>query len=275
MTLISIITVNLNDAVGLQRTAASIAIQPRIGVEWVVIDGGSTDGSPAVIRAAGALVDRWRSAPDRGVYDAMNRGLLMARGRYVLFMNAGDRFAAPGVLGPLLAELAASGAPDLLFAGTILDLGAGRQHLRPARSPAAYLHFGLPACHQATFFRRALHLRHLYDLTFQVTADYAAMAQMLVGGATWRCSGTMVAVRHCDPDSLSERRWAVRIAEACRVQAEILRLPLSVRIIAMLRLCTTHIAYVCVRDRPRLSRPGIRPAFVQELSMRLLYRTVF
>jgi putative colanic acid biosynthesis glycosyltransferase len=224
------------------------------------------------------LIDRWRSAADRGVYDAMNRGLLMARGRYVLFLNAGDRFAAPDVLGRVLPELESSRAPDLLFAGTILDLPHGRHHNRPARPAERYLRYGLPACHQATFFRRSLHLRYRYDLGYQVTADYAAIARMLVGGATTRCLSLDLAVRHCDRTSLSERRWAMRIAEACRVQREILMLPLAVRAIGMLRLCLTQVAYVCVRDRPRLSGPVWRSGLIRmadDLSMRLFCRTVF
>jgi glycosyltransferase involved in cell wall biosynthesis len=96
--LISVITVNLDDAAGLRATAESMAFQERPPEQWIVVDGGSTDGSIEVIRQFEHLIHHWTSAPDRGVYDAMNQGLRSAQGRYVIFMNAGGRFAAPDSL---------------------------------------------------------------------------------------------------------------------------------------------------------------------------------
>jgi hypothetical protein len=150
--LISVITVNLNDAAGLRATAQSVATQERPPDEWIVIDGGSRDGSLAVIREFEALIHSWISAPDRGVYDGMNRGLRRARGCYVLFMNAGDCFAGADSLARIAAALEASPGVDLLFGGTILALPSEHRLYRPPRAPA-HLRFGPPAYHQATVFR--------------------------------------------------------------------------------------------------------------------------
>ena len=139
--LLSVITVNLDDAAGLRATAHSVAAQERAPDEWIVIDGGSRDGSIAVIREFEALIHCWTSAPDRGVYDGMNRGLRRARGCYVLFMNAGDCFAGPDSLARIATALEASPGVDLLFGGTILALPSGHRVLPPtayARPPAPW-----------------------------------------------------------------------------------------------------------------------------------------
>jgi glycosyltransferase involved in cell wall biosynthesis len=113
--LFSIITVNLNDAAGLRATAESVVGQSYAEYEWLVIDGGSSDNSLAVIREFEGRIDAWSSGPDRGVYDAMNRGLRRARGDYLIFMNAGDRFAGPAVLGWLAARVRGTPEIDLVL----------------------------------------------------------------------------------------------------------------------------------------------------------------
>jgi glycosyltransferase involved in cell wall biosynthesis len=152
--LISVVTVNRNDASGLRATARSVAAQKRPAEQWIVVDGGSTDGSIGVIRQFARAMDYWTSAPDPGVYDAMNQGLRTARGRYVIFLNAGDRFPGADTLARIAAVLRANPGRDLLFGGTILDLPSGRRLYRPPHS-AARVRFGLPAYHQATVIRRA------------------------------------------------------------------------------------------------------------------------
>ena len=246
---LSIITVNLNDAVGLQATAASLVEQDRTGVEWLVLDGGSSDDSLRVIDDYRDEINQWWSEPDGGVYHAMNRGLQRARGRFVLFMNAGDRFAGPDVLSRLLPLLRASDAPDLLFGGAFLDLPGGRRLYRPARPPAHYLRFGLPACHQATVFRRTLHAWFPYDPSYEVSADYAAVARLVSEGASWRCLELPLARRRCGRDGLSERRTGRRLADAIRVHREILKLSWSERALSLTWLLMTHAVYLAVRER--------------------------
>ena len=102
-----------------------------------------------------------------------------------MFMNAGDRFAAPDSLARMAAALRASPGVDLLFGGTILALPSGRTWYRPPR-PIARLRFGLPACHQATVIRRAAHLLAPYDLSLPVSADYGTIATLISRGATQR-----------------------------------------------------------------------------------------
>ena len=253
--LIAIVTVNLNDAAGLRATAESVAAQRTAEREWLVIDGGSSDGSPEVIQAFAAQIAFWSSAPDRGVYDAMNRGLRRARGDYVVFMNAGDRFADPTSLGRIAAALEAAPSPDLLFGGTMLHLPSGRQIYRPPRAPLPGLRFGPPAYHQATAFRRDAHLLVPYDLGLRVSADYGAIAALIARGASARRLDRPLAIRRCDPDSLSERETWVRFADFVRVQREILGKPWTEIAVNLARLTLVFAAYRTLRGRrPRPAR---------------------
>jgi putative colanic acid biosynthesis glycosyltransferase len=254
--LISVITVNLDDAPGLRATAHGVAVQERPPDEWIVIDGGSAEDSIAVIREFEHLIDCWASAPDRGVYDGMNRGLRRASGRYVLFMNAGDRFAGPDSLARIAAMLRASPGVDLLFGGTILALPSGRRLYRPPR-PATRLRHGLPAYHQATVIRRAAHLMAPYDLGFSISGDYGAIATLISRGASSTQLDWPLAIRACHPDSLSERATARRFADFVRVQRQILDLAPCRIAVYVARLALVHLAYRALRgiSVPRTGSP--------------------
>jgi putative colanic acid biosynthesis glycosyltransferase len=262
--LISIVTVNLNDAPGLRATAASVVAQQYREREWLVIDGGSTDRSQEVIEAFAAEIAFSSSAPDRGVYDAMNRGLRRARGAYVVFMNAGDRFAEPTSLGRIAAALDVESGPDLLLGGTMLHLPSGRQIYRPPRAAVPGLRFGPPAYHQAIAFRRAAHRLVPYDLVLRVSADYGAIAALIARGASARRLDRPLAIRRCDPDSLSERETRRRFADFVRVQREILGKPWPEIAVNLARLTLVFAAYRALRGRRlppaprRITAPSIQ-----------------
>jgi putative colanic acid biosynthesis glycosyltransferase WcaE len=249
--LISIVTVNLNDAAGLRATAESVVAQQHRARQWLVIDGGSRDGSLEVIRAFAAQIDFWSSAPDRGVYDAMNQGLRRARGDYVIFMNAGDRFPDATSLTEIVAALERAPAPDLLLGGTLLEMPSGRRIYRPPRAPKPWLRFGPPAYHQAIVFRREAHRLVPYDLRLRVSADYGAIAALIGRGASSRCLDRPLAIRGCDPDSLSERETRVRFVDFVRVQREILCKGWSEIALNLMRLALVFLAYRTLRGRAR------------------------
>jgi putative colanic acid biosynthesis glycosyltransferase len=258
--LISVITVNLDNAAGLRATAHSVAAQERPPDEWIVIDGGSRDGSIAVIREFEALIDCWTSAPDRGVYDGMNCGLRRARGSYVLFMNAGDRFAGTDSLARIATALKATPGVDLLFGGTILAMPSGRRLYRPART-RAHLRLGPPAYHQATVIRRAAHLTAPYDLSLPVSADYGAIATLISRGASSIRIGRPIAIRDCHPDGLSERATARRFADFVTVQRRILNVGVGGVAIHLARLALIHCAHRVLRKMrgPRAPIPQKQP----------------
>lgn len=244
--LISVITVNLDDAEGLRATALSVVAQERPPDQWIVVDGGSTDGSIEVIRRFERWIDTWTSAADRGVYDAMNTGLRRARGHYVLFMNAGDQLARADTLAQIALALRASPGADLLFGGTILALPSGRRIYRPPR-PATRIRFGLPAYHQATVIRRAAHLIAPYDLALPISAEYGAIATLVTRGAMSVCMNQPVAIRACHPTSLSERATMQRFADFIGVQRQVLGERPAAVASHLVRLAAVDLAYRLTR----------------------------
>jgi glycosyltransferase involved in cell wall biosynthesis len=115
--LISIITINLNDLKGLQKTFHSIQNQCYSDFEHLVIDGDSDDGSKEFIKANSHKISFSSSEPDRGVYDAMNKGISRSRGSYLLFLNSGDSFLNENSLQILLDS---SNGEDLIYGDLIV-----------------------------------------------------------------------------------------------------------------------------------------------------------
>ena len=112
---ISIISINYNDAIGLKKTIDSVRIQKYTDFEYIIIDGGSTDGSLELIKENEGRINYWISEADKGVYNAMNKGILAAKGEYLLFLNGGDWFSNTESLGFLANN---TGDFDIVFGNT-------------------------------------------------------------------------------------------------------------------------------------------------------------
>ena len=109
---LSIITINLNNKVGLERTIQSITGQTYSDFEYILIDGGSTDGSVDIIKKNGKKITYWVSEKDQGIYNAMNKGILKANGEYCLFINSGDFFIKSTILDEMLSYI---NGEDILY----------------------------------------------------------------------------------------------------------------------------------------------------------------
>ena len=175
----SVVTIVLNDEAGLRATMANIRSQTFRDFEWIIVDGGSRDGVPDLLRSGASGAQRWVTEKDRGVYDAMQKGTDLARGRFVVYMNAGDSFSGPEVLSVVAAHIgtAASGV-DVVFGGATLILPNGRRHYRAPRNIERVIWRSLPANHQATYFSRKALLATPYDTHFRIAGDYALVAMM-------------------------------------------------------------------------------------------------
>ena len=128
--ILTIITINRNNAAGLERTMQSVAAQTRTDFEYVVVDGASTDGSQEVIQnLATSFGDRiqWISEPDAGIYSAMNKGIRMATGDYVQFLNSGDCLADKDVVLHMRDALEQQGKPSILYGNMVKFYPDGRQ----------------------------------------------------------------------------------------------------------------------------------------------------
>ena len=125
--------------------------------EWIVVDGNSSDATINVLHSFGENV-QWISKEDRGIYDAMNYGISMSTGDYVVFMNAGDKFYDSETLARVADALSeARPVADILFGGAMLSFLDGERSIyRPPRLVKNSLWHGLPANHQATYYRKTL-----------------------------------------------------------------------------------------------------------------------
>jgi glycosyltransferase involved in cell wall biosynthesis len=171
---ISVVTVVFNGAAAIESTLDSVLCQRGVIVESVVVDGGSQDGTQAIVQRYGTRIADFVSEPDRGVYDAMNKGIARCRGEFVLMMNCGDVFAGDDALAAALAATR-PGLEQMVF-GAWERLGDdGRRRLcRPAPDRRFFNH-------QAVLYSRSLHRRfgdYVCAAGFS-TADYLFFSTVL------------------------------------------------------------------------------------------------
>jgi len=129
--ILTIITINRNNAAGLEKTMQSVLSQTRKDFEYVVVDGASTDESVEVIkRMAPAFGDRlkWISEPDKGIYNAMNKGIGMAAGEYIQILNSGDSLVSEDVVEKMYAALEKEDFPSILYGNMLKDFPDGHVH---------------------------------------------------------------------------------------------------------------------------------------------------
>ncbi len=189
----SIITINYNNRDGLRRTIESVVNQTCQDFEYIIIDGGSTDGSVEVIKEYADRIDYWVSEPDKGIYNAMNKGILQAHGEYLNFMNSGDCFYDEKVLENVFSKL----DKDLIVGKMTYLNNTFREHKKSTITMYDFIHGTLP--HQASFFRRELFSNnHLYDENFRIVSDWKFYIECLIfENCTYRIIDLIV----CDFDT--------------------------------------------------------------------------
>jgi putative colanic acid biosynthesis glycosyltransferase len=174
--LFTIVTVCLNNVDGVAATAGSVLLQTYKDWEWIIVDGGSTDSTRAYLASLQQKSFRLISEPDRGIYDAMNKGLRISRGHYVIFLNAGDKFASENILATVVHCLG-DDKPSLIYGGG-MERDGNKSFWKPARSPQKnrYVMF---THHQAIFYETALAKEIGYDLSYRYSADWVLTTRIL------------------------------------------------------------------------------------------------
>ena len=201
---LSIVTISLNNLVGLRRTWHSIECQTWRDFEWIVVDGGSQDGSVDFLQALTVRPQWWVSERDTGVYNAMNKGVRHARGQHVIFMNAGDVFHSECTLEQIFkCDLSA----DVSY-GDWVRVSAHRNEFFKAPSPLYpfYFFYG-NICQQAMIVRTQLLKDSGFDETYHIVGDWAKWRQLMLEGRSF-CHVPVVV---CDFEAggLSETRLSV------------------------------------------------------------------
>lgn len=221
--LVSVITVCRNSERYLRQTMESVLAQTYPEIEYVVIDGGSTDGTLAIIRSfeprfAGRL--RWMSEPDDGIYHAMNKGIAQSSGELVGILNSDDAYT-PDAIEVAVAAWLKTGRPGAVYGDAVILDESGRE-LRVEESLAVSSGDRpdrMPMCHQALFVTAETYRRlGAYDTSFRILADYELVLRMLREGvAMTRVPAVLACFRtggvcSADMDSANAERERIRVA---------------------------------------------------------------
>lgn len=176
--LFTVVTVCLNCATTLRDTLESVLAQDWDDFEYVVIDGGSTDGSLALIEdyarrfQARGIEMHWRSGPDQGIYDAMNKALGVARGAWVHFLGGDDFYYRPDALRQVAKVIGDGATTTNLVLSPVIQVDGRRQAQRVEHPlPISFLRWGMLP-HQGAFIRTALHRELPFDQRYRLAADY-------------------------------------------------------------------------------------------------------
>lgn len=198
----SIITINYNNLEGLKKTADSIIGQTCRNFEWIIIDGGSTDGSREYIinlndnfnQNGWNPISYWCSKPDKGIYNAMNKGISHANGDYLNFMNSGDAFFENKTLESVWAFVNKREA-DVYYGDCQLESLGKCKEIRKYHSPLdIYDLYYDKLCHQTLFIRSGILKEKGYDENYRLAADHARNVEMMFEGRKFEYTSLLVAI---------------------------------------------------------------------------------
>ena len=185
---LSIVTINRNNASGLETTMRSVLSQTFKEFEYVVVDGASTDGSVEVIKKYESQIAhlKWVSEPDKGIYNAMNKGIRMASGEYVQILNSADCMAAPDVTAKMLASLEKAGNPSILYGNMVKCFPDGRKLVDKCFAGKEITMMGMytgTLNHDPAYIRRDLFEKYgYYDESLKIVSDWKWYIQAIILG---------------------------------------------------------------------------------------------
>ena len=225
---LSIITINRNNAAGLEKTMNSVLSQSCSDFEYVVVDGASTDNSVDIIRRFAVQFGnrlKWISEPDKGIYNAMNKGIRMASGDYLEFLNSGDCLVAEDVVSKMFKVLEKEGSPSILYGNMLKNLQEGSilKDKCFAGQNITFLGFYTGTLnHSPAYIRRSLFDKYgLYDETLKIVSDWKWYLQAIIFGGE-KPVYTDLDVTLFDMSGISETNKALDKQERAAVLSEII-----------------------------------------------------
>ncbi|WP_176441910.1 glycosyltransferase [Granulicella rosea] len=239
-----------NNLDGLKRTRESLSRQTCADWEWLVIDGGSTDGSPEFARTWDDPRVTVVSERDKGIYDAMNKGLARATGEYVILLNSGDRLATTTALAEA-KEVLVKDRPGILFCSSLMSFGV-MQVKRKVKDPS-YLWHGQPGLHQATIFDRREHAKFPYDMTYTICADYDVVTRMS-RTLKLQSADILFSENEFTAEATSGRNKTKLILQAARAQRRNLKMGLPRVAFSVLRRIASSMAAKVITGADRVKR---------------------
>jgi glycosyltransferase involved in cell wall biosynthesis len=183
---ISVITINFNHLKELQKTFVNVASQTYKNIEYIIIDGGSQDGTIDFLQEHSKYLSYWISERDHGIYDAMNKGVKVAKGEWIIFMNSGDTFSQESTIEQIALYLDRSN--DVVYGGfeLIVDDEYGYRVSQHQPEDLAQIWHQIPTCHQSVFVRRELQSQYPFDLSLSWCADHDFLARLYQLGSKFQ-----------------------------------------------------------------------------------------
>lgn len=166
--LITIVTVSYNAVTTIEETILSVLNQTYSNVEYIIIDGGSTDGTVDIIKKYESRLSYWKSEPDKGIYDAMNKAIDVATGYWINFMNSGDLFSSNTVLDYIFEHDYED--TDVIYGDRISQYSFGKYYHKASDLNKFEKYF--PIFHQSTFIKVDIIKKYKFDLKYRICADY-------------------------------------------------------------------------------------------------------
>lgn len=177
---LSIITINLNNCRGLQKTIDSVITQTFTDYEWIIIDGGSTDGSRELIEQYANHFAYWVSEPDKGIYNAINKGIAKAKGEYIQILNSGDYLFEVSTLEQMFLNHYDA---DILYGDAICLYPDGNKLDKKYPDTVSLNYFIHDVInHQASFYRRQVFDGHPYNEKYLIAGDWAYCIEAVCRG---------------------------------------------------------------------------------------------
>jgi glycosyltransferase involved in cell wall biosynthesis len=213
---LSIITVNLNNREGLQKTIDSVVSQTFTDYEYIIIDGGSTDGSVDIIKQYEDRITYWISEPDNGVYNAMNKGIIQAKGEYCNFLNSGDYYAE-NILNKVFCD---NSNDDIIYGNCVHIINNLRKEIKFPATLTMLNFFHTSINHQSTFIKKKLFdVYGYYDETLENVSDWKFFLQTIILN---NCSTKYLdsVIVYFDGTGISSTRYHISVKERECIQNE-------------------------------------------------------
>ncbi|MBO4870433.1 MAG: glycosyltransferase [Muribaculaceae bacterium] len=207
---VTIITVCYNVKEALSKTVESVLGQDYQNLEYIIIDGQSTDGTSDYLKSLPADRIKWISEPDGGIYDAMNKGVKMATGQWILFMNAADTFVDSSIVSQVFANDTSDA--EIIY-GAVQKNGVVKQAEPVHNSHRMFF------CHQCVFTRDYLLRDNPFDTHYKMSADFKFFKQMVLQKR--RFLKTDIAIANFDTSGISNSSRAAGVAENIRIIFEL------------------------------------------------------
>lgn len=182
--IVSIITVVYNDKENIEKTIDSIINQTFESIEYIIIDGGSFDGTVDILKKYEHYLSYWISEKDEGIYDAMNKGIKHSNGEWLIFMNSGDFFYNNNVLKNIFLNKVYT-QTDILYGNTLAK--NSESIIVPPRLISKNFFYSSTICHQSVFFNKKMFSKNnLYNLKYRIIADRIWLLEAIIHKAKFK-----------------------------------------------------------------------------------------